>query len=102
MSFTTAALLSAALAGLLVWLFLRGRDGARAAELSAARAEQERLTTELAAARAESARLAAGDSLWDAARYANAAAALSSTGFGAVAPLPGPDAVRRLLAAALG
>ena len=48
------------------------------------------------------ARLAAGDSLWDAARYANAAAALSSTGFGAVAPLPGPDAVRRLLAAALG
>jgi 2-dehydro-3-deoxygluconokinase len=46
------------------------------------------------------ARLAAGDSLWDAARYANAAAALSTTGFGAVAPLPRPDAVRKLLAAA--
>ena len=45
------------------------------------------------------ARLAAGDSLWDAARYANAAAALSTTGFGAVAPQPTPDAVRRLLAA---
>ena len=27
----------------------------------------------------------------------NAAAALSTTGFGAVAPLPRPDAVRRLL-----
>ena len=48
------------------------------------------------------ARLAAGDSLWDAARYANAAAALSTTGFGAVAPLPRPDAVRTLLAAAKG
>ena len=45
------------------------------------------------------ARLAAGDSLWDAARYANAAAALSTTGFGAVAPLPRPEAVRKLLAA---
>jgi 2-dehydro-3-deoxygluconokinase len=44
------------------------------------------------------ARLAAGDSLWDAARYANAAAALSTTGFGAVAPLPRPEAVRKLLA----
>jgi 2-dehydro-3-deoxygluconokinase len=44
------------------------------------------------------ARLAAGDSLWDAARYANAAAALSTTGYGAVAPLPRPDAVRALLA----
>ena len=46
------------------------------------------------------ARLAAGDSLWDAARYANAAAALSTTGFGAVAPLPTPDAVNNLLARA--
>jgi 2-dehydro-3-deoxygluconokinase len=46
------------------------------------------------------ARLAAGDTLWDAARYANAAAALSTTAFGAVAPLPRPDAVRKLLAAA--
>ena len=44
------------------------------------------------------ARIAAGDTIWDAARYANAAAALSTTGFGAVAPLPRPDAVRRLLA----
>ncbi|HEY0877304.1 MAG TPA: sugar kinase [Zeimonas sp.] len=46
------------------------------------------------------ARIAAGDSIRDAARYANAAAALSTTGFGAVAPLPRPDAVRRLLARA--
>ncbi|HEU0201982.1 MAG TPA: sugar kinase [Burkholderiaceae bacterium] len=46
------------------------------------------------------ARLTAGDSIWDAARYANAAAALATTGFGAVAPLPRPEAVRRLLATA--
>jgi 2-dehydro-3-deoxygluconokinase len=46
------------------------------------------------------ARIAAGDSIWDAARYANAAAALATTGFGAVAPLPRPDAVRARLAAA--
>jgi 2-dehydro-3-deoxygluconokinase len=46
------------------------------------------------------ARLAAGDSLWDAARFANAAAALSTTGFGAVAPLPQAEAVRTLLAKA--
>jgi 2-dehydro-3-deoxygluconokinase len=45
------------------------------------------------------ARLAAGDSLFEAARYANAAAALATTGFGAVAPLPRPDAVRALLGA---
>jgi len=43
------------------------------------------------------ARLAAGDSIWDAARYANAAAALATTGFGAVAPLPRPEAVWRLI-----
>jgi 2-dehydro-3-deoxygluconokinase len=43
------------------------------------------------------ARLAAGDALIDAARYANAAAALATTGFGAVAPLPRPDAVYTLL-----
>jgi 2-dehydro-3-deoxygluconokinase len=43
------------------------------------------------------ARLAAGDSIWDAARYANAAAALATTGFGAVEPLPRPEAVRALL-----
>jgi len=45
------------------------------------------------------ARLAAGDSVWDAARYANAAAALATTGFGAVAPLPRPEAVLSLLRA---
>jgi 2-dehydro-3-deoxygluconokinase len=45
------------------------------------------------------ARLAAGDSIWDAARYANAAAALATTGYGAVDPLPPPDAVRKLIAA---
>lgn len=44
------------------------------------------------------ARLAAGDSIWEAARYANAAAALATTGYGAVAPLPRPEGVRRLLA----
>lgn len=44
------------------------------------------------------ARLAAGDSIWDAARYANAAAALSTTGFGAVAPVPRPEQVRALMA----
>lgn len=43
------------------------------------------------------ARLAAGDSIWDAARYANAAAALATTGYGAVDPLPRAEAVRRLL-----
>jgi len=47
------------------------------------------------------ARLAAGDSIWDAARYANAAAALTTTAFGAVAPLPRPEAVQRLLRAAI-
>ena len=46
------------------------------------------------------ARLAAGDDLIEAARYANAAAALSTTGWGAVAPLPRPEAVRALLARA--
>jgi 2-dehydro-3-deoxygluconokinase len=45
------------------------------------------------------ARLAAGDSVWDAARYANAAAALATTGFGAVAPLPRPEDVFSLLRA---
>jgi 2-dehydro-3-deoxygluconokinase len=44
------------------------------------------------------ARLALGDDFWSAVRYANAAAALATTGFGAVAPLPRPEAVRRLLA----
>lgn len=43
------------------------------------------------------ARLLAGDEPVAAARYANAAAALTTTGYGAVAPLPRPDAVLRLL-----
>jgi 2-dehydro-3-deoxygluconokinase len=43
------------------------------------------------------ARVALGDSLFDAARYANAAAALAVQGFGAVAPLPRPEQVRALL-----
>jgi 2-dehydro-3-deoxygluconokinase len=43
------------------------------------------------------ARLAAGDTPTLAARYANAAAALSVQGFGAVAPLPYPQAVHALL-----
>ena len=44
------------------------------------------------------ARLSLGDEFWSAVRYANAAAALATTGFGAVAPLPKPEAVRSLLA----
>lgn len=43
------------------------------------------------------ARLALGDSLLDAARYANAASAIAVQGFGAVGPLPGPEQVRALL-----
>ena len=43
------------------------------------------------------ARMSAGDDFWQALRYANAAAALTTTGYGAVAPLPRPEAVRRLL-----
>ena len=46
------------------------------------------------------ARLLAGDAPLQAVRYANAAAALSTTGYGAVAPLPRPDAVRALLESA--
>jgi len=44
------------------------------------------------------ARILAGDSPEDAARYAVAAAALSTTGYGAVAPIPRPEAVRAALA----
>ncbi|MDR5733992.1 sugar kinase [Caballeronia sp. LZ025] len=44
-------------------------------------------------------RLAAGDSAEDAARYANAAAALSTQGYGAVAPIPRPGDVRAMLSA---
>jgi len=43
-------------------------------------------------------RLIAGDAPLDAARYANAAAALQTTGYGAVAPMPRPEDVRRFLA----
>ncbi|MEP6792011.1 MAG: sugar kinase [Ramlibacter sp.] len=43
------------------------------------------------------ARMAAGDNVFEAARYANAAAALAVQGFGAVAPLPRPEQVRGLL-----
>lgn len=43
------------------------------------------------------ARHVAGDDPVTAARYANAAAALSTTGFGAVAPIPRAEAVRALL-----
>jgi 2-dehydro-3-deoxygluconokinase len=43
------------------------------------------------------ARLCAGDSMHQAARYANAAAALAVQGFGAVAPLPMPPEVFNLL-----
>jgi 2-dehydro-3-deoxygluconokinase len=43
------------------------------------------------------ARLVAGDELPAAARYANAAAALTTTSYGAVAPIPRPAAVRALL-----
>ena len=43
------------------------------------------------------ARIAAGDAPLDAARYANAAAALATTGYGAVTPLPRPDAIARLM-----
>jgi 2-dehydro-3-deoxygluconokinase len=45
------------------------------------------------------ARLVAGDALPAAVQYANAAAALTTTGFGAVAPIPRPEAVQALLAA---
>jgi 2-dehydro-3-deoxygluconokinase len=43
------------------------------------------------------ARLAAGDDFWQALRYANAAAALTTLGYGAIAPLPRPQDVTRLL-----
>jgi len=43
------------------------------------------------------ARLAAGDDVFTAARYANAAAALATSGFGAVAPIPRPASVMELL-----
>lgn len=45
------------------------------------------------------ARLLAGDDVVAAARYANAAAALKTEGYGAVAPIPRPEAVLKLLGA---
>jgi 2-dehydro-3-deoxygluconokinase len=44
------------------------------------------------------ARLSMGDDVLAAARYANAAAALTTTGFGAVGPIPAPQEVLKLLA----
>ena len=44
-------------------------------------------------------RLVAGDALADAGRYAAAAAALSTEGWGAVAPIPRASAVRAALEA---
>jgi 2-dehydro-3-deoxygluconokinase len=44
------------------------------------------------------ARLVSGDDPFEAARYANAAAALSTLGYGAVAPIPQREAVEKLLA----
>jgi len=43
------------------------------------------------------ARLVAGDALLDAARYANAAAALTTTAYGAIAAIPDRDAVKAFL-----
>lgn len=43
------------------------------------------------------ARIAQGSTVFEAARYANAAAALAVQGYGAVKPLPRPDAVEALL-----
>ena len=43
------------------------------------------------------ARMAAGEDFWRSLHYANAAAALTTTGYGAVAPLPRPPAVLELL-----
>lgn len=48
------------------------------------------------------ARLARGDTLFDAAHYANAAAALAVQGFGAVAPLPRPEQVQALMQSEVG
>lgn len=45
------------------------------------------------------ARIVAGDDVFAAARFANAAAALATTGYGAVAPLPRAEDVERLLGA---
>lgn len=43
------------------------------------------------------ARIAAGDTVFEAGAYANAAAALSTTGYGAIAPIPRPDAIKGMM-----
>ena len=45
------------------------------------------------------ARLVAGDALLDAVRYANAAAALTTTAYGAIGAIPNRDRVKAFLAA---
>jgi 2-dehydro-3-deoxygluconokinase len=45
------------------------------------------------------ARIAAGDDVFESGKYANSAAALSTTGFGATGPIPKHDAVRTLMLA---
>ena len=52
------ALLAAALAGAFTWIFMRGREANRTAELNAARADHHRITAELAAARTDLTQLA--------------------------------------------
>ena len=47
------------------------------------------------------ARIVAGDDVFEAGQYANAAAALSTTGFGATGPIPRPDAIRALMSSKL-
>ncbi len=75
-----------------------GWDGQRRAHIPAHRVEAVDATgAGDCFAGALMARLAAGDDFWRALRYANAAAALTTTGYGAVAPLPTPEAVERLL-----
>lgn len=79
---------------------LRVHDGARAIDLAGHRvATVDATGAGDALCGALLARLAAGDDLRAAAVYANAAAALSTTGYGAVAPLPTPAQVHALLAA---
>ena len=48
-----SALLAAAVAGAFTWIFMRGRETTRTAELNAARADHNRVTAELAAARTD-------------------------------------------------
>jgi DNA recombination protein RmuC len=55
--FTFLAFVAAAVGSALTWLFLRSRTAVHAAELSAARADQGRLTAELAEARTDLAQL---------------------------------------------